>query len=124
MSCLVQLVQVFQSDTGIPGKSVQLVDYKHVVLFGKGSAYGLLEFPYLPTEVAFFVDGGVTWTGSDLPVLEWTTKPTTERIPVFSAGVSTRFNLFGYTVLEIFYAKPFQRPGKGAHFGFQIVPGW
>lgn len=88
------------------------------------SAFGLIEFPYLPTELTFFFDGGVTWTKDDLPVLEFNTKPTTDRIPVFSAGVSTRFNLFGYTVLEIFYAKPFQRPGKGALFGFQIVPGW
>ena len=88
------------------------------------SAFSLIEFPYLPTELTFFFDGGVTWDTNDLPVLEFNTEHTTDRIPVFSAGVSTRFNLFGYTVLEIFYAKPFQRPDKGAHFGFQIVPGW
>lgn len=94
-----------------------------VPLFGTES-YGLINFPYLPTEISFFADGGVSWTENESPDLRWDTKPTADRIPVFSAGVSSRFNLFGYTVLEIFYAKPFQRPAKGAHFGFQIVPGW
>ncbi|RMF65625.1 MAG: peptidase S9 [Bacteroidetes bacterium] len=85
--------------------------------------FGLLNFPYLPTEIAFFADGGVAWTKDEAPVLKFR-ENTTERVPVFSAGISGRFNLFGYTVLEIFYAKPFQRPVKGAHFGFQIIPGW
>ncbi len=86
-------------------------------------SFGLLNFPYLPTEVAFFADAGVAWNPNDPPELKFERR-TAERVPVVSAGVSTRFNLFGYTVLEIFYAYPFQRPDKGAHFGFQIVPGW
>ena len=99
-----------------------------VPLFGTES-FGLINFPYLPTEVSFFVDGGVAWTANEAPeigpVSEWFKDTrSNERIPVFSTGVSTRVNLFGYTVLEIFYAKPFQRPIKGAHFGFQIIPGW
>ena len=94
-----------------------------VPLFGTES-YGLLNFPYLPTEISFFADGGVSWTAEEAPDLRWETDPTRDRIPVFSAGVSSRFNLFGYTVLEIFYAHPFQRPAKGAHFGFQLIPGW
>ena len=99
-----------------------------VPLFGTES-FGLINFPYLPTEVSFFVDGGVAWTAEEapeiLPVAQWfKSTRSAERIPVFSTGVTTRVNLFGYTVLEIFYAKPFQRPIKGNHFGFQIVPGW
>ncbi|QXD16570.1 BamA/TamA family outer membrane protein [Rhodocaloribacter litoris] len=85
--------------------------------------FGLLNFPYLPTEIAFFADGGLAWTKDEAPVLKFE-RDTTERVPVFSVGVTGRFNLFGYTVIEIFYAKPFQRPIKGAHFGFQIIPGW
>ena len=88
-------------------------------------ALGLLNFPYLPTEIAFFADGGLAWTKDDnfFDLLKFE-RQSAERVPVFSAGVSGRFNLFGYTVLEIYYAEPFQRPQKGAHFGFQIVPGW
>ncbi|MBT8400022.1 MAG: PD40 domain-containing protein [Rhodothermia bacterium] len=86
-------------------------------------AFGLLNFPYLPTEIALFADAGLAWSEGDFPELKFE-RETAERVPVFSAGASTRFNLFGYTVLEIFYVYPFQRPEKGAHFGFQIVPGW
>ncbi len=105
--------------TRIATASVEL----RIPLLGTNS-FGLLNFPYLPTELSFFADGGVAWTQDDLPILKFETKPTAERVPVFSTGASTRINLFGYTVLEVFYAKPWQRPGKGAHFGFQIVPGW
>lgn len=105
--------------TRVATASVEL----RVPLFGNES-YGLVNFPYLPTEISFFADGGVSWTKNDLPDLRWETERTADRIPVFSAGVSTRVNLFGYTVLEIYYAKPFQRPVKGNHFGFQIIPGW
>jgi hypothetical protein len=47
-----------------------------------------------------------------------------ERVPVFSAGISARVNVLGYLVVEAYYVKPFQRPGVGSHFGFQIQPGW
>ena len=85
--------------------------------------FGLINFPYLPTEISLFADAGVAWTADEAPVWKFERR-SAERIPVFSTGVSARFNLFGYTVLEFFYAKPYQRPGKGNHFGFQIVPGW
>ena len=94
-----------------------------IPLLGNQS-FGLLSFPYLPMELTFFSDAGVAWDKGDYPVLKWTTEPTVDRVPVVSAGVSGRFNMFGYLVLEIFYAKPFQRPGKGAHWGLQLVPGW
>jgi hypothetical protein len=30
----------------------------------------------------------------------------------------------GYLILEAYYAHPFQRPVRGAHWGFNIAPGW
>ncbi len=65
----------------------------------------------------------MAWTAEDGPVLKFE-RASADRVPVFSTGVTSRFNMFGYTVLEIFYARPYQRPGKGALFGCQIVPGW
>jgi len=44
-------------------------------------------------------------------------------VPVVSAGVSVRM-LLSYIPLEFYWAKPFQRPGKGLVFGFNIIPGW
>jgi hypothetical protein len=49
---------------------------------------------------------------------------TTARVPVFSTGQSSRINLFGFGVLEAYYAYPFQRPEKGGHWGFSFAPGW
>jgi len=49
------------------------------------SQYGLINFPYLPTEIAPFFDGGMAWTSTSHPVL--TLNPnTTGDAPVFSAA--------------------------------------
>jgi hypothetical protein len=93
-----------------------------IPLLGAGGL-GLINFPYLPTEISPFVDAGVAWTSNDQPTFEFQTE-SPERVPVFSTGISARVNLFGYAVGELFYAYPFQRPSKGWHFGFQLAPGW
>jgi hypothetical protein len=78
---------------------------------------------FLPLEVSPFVDAGVAWNQDEAPILQFS-RNSTARVPVFSTGLSARMNLFGAMVLEVYYAYPFQRPGKGAHFGFQLQPGW
>lgn len=85
--------------------------------------FGLINFPYVPTELSLFLDGGVAWTNSSKPVFK-ITEHSNERIPVFSSGVAARFNILGYIVAQIYYAYPFQRPGDGWQFGFVIAPGW
>jgi hypothetical protein len=87
------------------------------------SQYGLINFPYLPTELSAFLDGGVAWFSDDKPSWRFDTN-TLDRVPVFSAGGSARFNVLGALVLELYLAFPFQRPDKGSQFGVQIVPGW
>jgi outer membrane protein assembly factor BamA len=117
-----------------------------IPLFGV-EGFGLLNFPFLPTEVSPFVDGGVAYTNAQgpdwrfassankVPSCATTTStlaptssgslyPCADRIPVFSTGLSFRFNLMGYAILEAYYAHPFQRPGKSWVWGFQLVPGW
>jgi hypothetical protein len=96
--------------------------------------FGLIPFPFLPTELVLFADGGLAWdnTLTDIngqpvavsdPVLKFS-RSSRERVPVFSTGASARFNVLGFMVLEAYYAYPWQRPDKGAHWGFQIAPGW
>ncbi len=87
------------------------------------SEFGLLNVPFLPTELAAFVDAGAAWTADESPSLTLARR-SLDRIPVFSAGLSARINLLGYAVAEIYYAYPFQRPEKGGHFGFSLAPGW
>ena len=48
----------------------------------------------------------------------------TGRIPVFSAGAALRANLFGYIVMQVFCARPFQRPEVDDRIGFLIASGW
>jgi hypothetical protein len=85
--------------------------------------YGLLDFPFLPTELSLFADGGLAWDRENEPSLEFS-QTSLDRVPVFSTGVSARFNVLGFMVMEIYYAQPWQRPEKGSHWGFQIAPGW
>jgi len=65
----------------------------------------------------------VAWTAQEPPVWKWATE-SSERIPVFSTGVSFRINLMGYIILEIYGARPFQRPLKNWLWGLNLAPGW
>jgi len=110
-----------------------------VPLFGV-QQFGLINFPFLPTELSAFVDAGMAWTSNrpcnDAPTngaASWSqTHCSPEfkwddpngRTPVVSAGFSARINLMGFAVVETYYAFPFQRPDKGWHWGFQLSPGW
>jgi hypothetical protein len=82
----------------------------------------------LPVELTPFVDGAVTWSRGASPELRFArgdeARTSVDPIPVFSAGLSTRINLFGFFVMEAFYAYPFQRPDRKGHWGFQLAPGW
>jgi dipeptidyl aminopeptidase/acylaminoacyl peptidase len=117
-----------------------------IPLFGT-EGFGLVNFPFLPTEVSPFFDAGVSYTNEQGPNLRFARSaddipancnnavsgaeaqlqsfyPCTDRIPVFSTGVSFRFNLMGYAILEAYAAHPFQRPKKNWVWGFQLAPGW
>lgn len=85
--------------------------------------FGLINFPFLPTELVLFSDAGLAW--DDIDDVNFTFEQRASgRVPVFSSGVSARVNILGFLVLEAYYAKPWQRPERGAHWGFLIAPGW
>jgi hypothetical protein len=73
----------------------------------------------LPVEVAFFLDGGVTWNKGDKPSFFDGT-----REPVSSGGISLRTNLLGFAVAQVDFARPFDRPGRGWIWGFSLTPGF
>jgi outer membrane protein assembly factor BamA len=73
----------------------------------------------LPLEVAFFLDGGVTWNKGQKPSFFNGT-----REPVTSGGISLRTNLMGFAVVQVDYARPFDRPGRGWVWGFSLTPGF
>src|SRR5438132_1774981 len=90
--------------------------------------FGTREFGlatgFLPTELFFFGDAGVAWSQNQKAKFRLTTNSaSTDRIPSVSVGGGARL-LLSYIPLEFYWAKPFQRPGKGWVFGFNIIPGW
>jgi outer membrane protein assembly factor BamA len=86
--------------------------------------YGLLNFPYLPLTISPFVDAGEAWTSTESASLSFAQSGNVSRGIVASAGVSARFNLLGYAILEAYAAHPFQRPTQNWVYGIQLAPGW
>ncbi len=105
---------------------------------------------FLFTDLNLFFDAGLAWnedskvafksqpTYKTVPVTDSqgnpiydgngkqvTTQIANERVPAMSVGVSVRVNVFGYFVLEPYYAFPFQRKEvKNGVFGVTFAPGW
>jgi hypothetical protein len=73
----------------------------------------------VPVEVGLFADGGVAWNQGEKPSFLGGT-----RRGVSSAGVAFRVNLFGFAVGEFDFSRPFQRPGRGWIFQFNLSPGF
>ena len=151
--CVVQNASPQAAAAGCPvfdrlfGSKVGVVNAEfRIPLFGV-EGFGLLNFPFLPTEVSPFFDAGVSYTNAQSPDWRITTAannvpqcststttiapdasrslyPCADRIPVFSTGLSFRFNLMGYAILEAYLAHPFQRPQRNWIWGFQLAPGW
>jgi hypothetical protein len=99
---------------------------------------GLLNFPYLPTEIVVFTDVGVAWTNEDLLGLRFENQEFSDgglgatvgnplgrdlATPLVSSGVSARVNVLGAMIMEFFYARTFQRQ-QDWDFGVLLVPGW
>lgn len=86
--------------------------------------HGLMQTSALPPlELAPFFDVGSAWTGSSQPVLSLT-RSSGERTAVASTGLALRVNLFGFAVLQSYYAIPFQRPTRSGVWGFVLQPGF
>lgn len=84
--------------------------------------FGLINASFLPTEIFGFADVGAAWTENQTPELKWATR-TNERVPVASVGLGLRI-LLSYIPIEVYAAKPFQRPDEQIVYGFNIIPGW
>jgi Tol biopolymer transport system component len=86
--------------------------------------FGLINLPYIPMELVAFTDVGLAWDPQN-PVDSYDfIRSSSQRVPLWSSGVSARFNLLGFMIFEAYYAYPWQRPEKGAHWGFSLAPGW
>jgi hypothetical protein len=105
------------------GQRVGVANLELRVPFIGVEEFGLINFPYLPTELVAFADAGLAWDTNDQFNLTFS-RSATERVPVMATGFAARANILGFLILEAYYAYPWQRPDKGWHWGFQIAPGW
>ncbi len=100
----------------------------------------LIKSKFLFTDLNFFVDGGLAF--SDVSQFNGPTytldkdgeiliNPVTGEPylvspgarPIFTAGVSTRINVFGQLVVEPYFARPLIRDASWS-FGLNLLPGW
>jgi Tol biopolymer transport system component len=87
---------------------------------------------FLFSDLNLFFDAGLAW--DEYSTVSFKSQPSgellengrpRERVPALSAGISLRVNMFGYFVLEPYYAFPFQRKDvKAGVFGLTFAPGW
>ncbi len=85
-------------------------------VLGIGSGY----YGAFPLEFAIFGDGGLAWDTANEPSV-FGSGP---RDPVFSAGAGLRINLLGFAVAEVDLVRPFDRPGRGWIWQFELQPGF
>ncbi len=85
-------------------------------VLGIGSGY----YGAFPIEFVAFGDAGLAWDNANKPSV-FGSGP---RDPVFSAGAGLRINLLGFAVAEVDLVRPFDRPGKGWVWQFELQPGF
>jgi outer membrane protein assembly factor BamA len=92
---------------------------------------------FLFTELNLFFDAGLAWNAGNQVVFQsgpdaisknatgQIVYNTNQRVPATSAGISLRVNVFGYFVLEPYFAFPFNRTDISKPvFGLGFTPGW
>lgn len=120
------------------GTRISVANFEVRIPFTGPERLAVLPSRLLFTDLNFFFDAGLAWTKDSQ--IAFKSKPDKigevthpdgsrteiyERVPAMSAGVSLRVNLFGYLVIEPYYAIPFQRNDvKFGVFGLNFAPGW
>ncbi|MEL6863193.1 MAG: hypothetical protein AAFP19_02185, partial [Bacteroidota bacterium] len=107
----------------LTGSKLLVTNFEIRLPFTGPERLSAISSKFLFSELALFVDGGLTWDSFD----EFRNDP--EQInsvrpqPILSTGLSLRVNLFGALIVEPYYAFPIQQNTRGV-FGLNIVPGW
>jgi Tol biopolymer transport system component len=127
----------------LSGSKIAVVNFEVRLPFTGPKKLAAVPSKFLFSDLNLFFDAGVAWTNNekvvfngdpiytDVNILDQagnvigTYQQSTSRKPVMSAGISLRVNVFGYFILEPYYAFPFQRKdaSKGV-FGLTFAPGW
>jgi len=134
----------------LSGNNLAVANFEVRLPFSGPEKLSRFKSKFFFTELNLFFDAGLAWSASDKvefksnptlvrtepligpngsPLLDASgnpeTKPIYSKVPALSAGVSMRVNLFGYFVLEPYFAWPFNRTDISKPvFGLGFTPGW
>ncbi len=119
------------------GNRIAVANFEVRLPFTGPEKLSVIPSKFLFSELNLFFDAGLAWDkgqtidfGSKAPpqIGMQGTVPvynTSVRVPVYSAGISARVNIFGYFVLEPYLAFPFNRKDIDKPvFGLAFAPGW
>ncbi len=116
----------------LSGSRIAIFNFEVRLPFTGPKKLAQIPSKFLFSDLNLFFDAGLAWNegstisfkGQPNGVLLPNGTPA-ERVPALSAGISLRVNMFGYFVLEPYYAFPFQRKDVSAGvFGLTFAPGW
>jgi Tol biopolymer transport system component len=120
------------TEENLRGEQMAVANFEVRLPFTGPKKLALIEFNYLPSDINFFVDGGMVWS-RDKKVGEVHTFSTFgnnsfdfKTSPIFTTGLSLRVNVLGYLIVEPYLAIPFFNGKKRdliSGFNF-MVPGW
>ena len=116
------------------GSKIAIANFEVRLPFTGPEKLTAIESKFLFSDLNAFFDIGVAYNSAS--EVRFASKPQQigtdsgnnpvySRVPAMSAGLSLRVNVFGYFVLEPYYAIPFQRRSlnKGV-IGLTFAPGW
>ncbi|TSD66783.1 tolB protein precursor [Inquilinus sp. KBS0705] len=134
----------------LSGNHIAVANFEMRLPFTGPEKLSVIKSKFLFSDLNIFFDAGLAWNNGDkiqaklnpdflgnvpvvdnngAPVLDGNGNPTLtpkySRVPALSAGISLRVNIFGYFVLEPYYAIPFNRSDvRKPVFGLTFAPGW
>ena len=113
------------------GSRIAVANFELRLPFTGPKKLAAFESKFLFSDLNLFFDMGLAYDNDSKvafrsePRSVGGTRGYLERVPAMSAGVSLRVNVFGYFVLEPYYAIPFQRKDVNLGvFGLTLAPGW
>lgn len=124
--------QGYITQQNLQGEQMAVANFELRIPFTGPEKLALIPFQYLPSDLNFFVDGGLVWSkqkkiGQSYPFESFGNNTIDFKTsPIFTTGLSLRINVLGYFVVEPYLAVPVYNGQKQpviTGFNF-MVPGW
>lgn len=114
--------------SGLTGSRIALANAEIRFPLSGPERLALFKSKWVFADLNVFFDSGIAWNRESKIRFNNEVSAVTEdtiKTPVFSTGVSLRVNVFGYLVVEPYWAFPLSNGGfKNGNFGLNFIPGW